>query len=251
MSARMLMTAGPQGLVVRITQAMRDPQVRTLAVAAGWDGVKPFTIEIAEGVDVAALRILSSAGGWDVPDDVLTIVNRGRLGGLAGTGFNDATRYGLRTQRRIKVINLGQIFGAGGDGGQGSLASCYYWYVNPVNYIQSSSGDPGRGQGFNRSSALSGPTIPITPKTTGQQGAVVTYSGAVGGGAAAWCRGGTSGNGGDIGQAGTAGSTDVGYGGTYVSPNTSQAFAGFPCAAVQGNSLITWIAQGNITGALT
>lgn len=250
MSARMLMTAGPQGLVVRITQAVRGPNIRALALAAGWDGVKPFTLDIAEGVDVAALRF-TDATEWAIPHDVLTIVNRGRIGGLAGTGYNDDGRFALRTVKRISVINLGQIFGAGGDAGQGSLASCYYWYVDPANYIQSSSGSPGGGQGFNRSSALTGLTIPITPKTTGQQGAVVTYSGAVGGGAAAWCRGGTSGNGGDIGQAGTAGSTNATYGGTYVSASTTQAFAGFPCQAVAGNSLITWLAQGTITGALT
>jgi hypothetical protein len=185
-----------------------------------------------------------------MPHDVLTIVNRGRLGGYVGVG-NDNQQYGLLAQARIKVLNLGEIFGAGGAGGGGSTASCYYWYVTPENYIASSGGVNGSGQGFSRTGVLTGLTIPISPKTAGRAGDVVTYSGATGGGAPAWCRGGTSGNGADIGQTGTAGSTDAAYGGTYVSPNTSQAFPGQVCKAVSGNSQITWLAQGTITGALT
>lgn len=241
----MLMTAGPTGLVVRITKAVREPNIRTLALAAGWDGVKPFTLEIAEGVDVAAMRVFT-----DIPDDVLTIVNRGRLGGYVGIG-NDNQQFGLVTGRRIKVLNLGEIFGAGGGGGDGSVASCYYWYVAPQNFIQSGSGTPGSGQGFSRTGTLTGLTIPISPKTIGQRGSVVTYSGAAGGGAAAWCQGGTSGNGGDIGQSGTAGASDVGFGGAYVSPSYTQPSAGQPCRAVSGNARITWLAQGTITGALS
>lgn len=243
MSARMLMTTGGGELVVRISTPVRNPDVRDLAIAAGWDGAAKFTLEIMAGVDVAALTI-----GANLPHDVITVINRGRLGGMRQANL-DVLKYGISTVRRLRVLNLGTIFGRGGYGGYGAGASCYYYSAALANLISAAGGIGGAGQGFSDSAAFVGLTIPIAQAYSGTNGGFTQYAGGIiGGTTAAWCSGGPGGDGGLIGATGLVGKTNTQFGGTYVSPETGIPQPGSASVAVAGDGLITWIELGIIQG---
>lgn len=247
MTARSLMKTGSSGLVITISQAVRNPNIRSLAVNAGWNLTSPFTVIVDSGVDVADLRLYSQ----DFPHDVVTLINYGRIGGLGGLTAGGNANAGLSVSARVAVYNYGEIFGEGGRGGQGSTASCYYYQVSAANALTSSGTAYGGGQGFNRTAPLTGKTIPIANATDSEIPSWAYYTGALWPGTtAAQCIGGIGGRGGLIGQSGQAGSSDVSYAGTYVSPSSTPAGPGGICRAVTGNSFITWGNLGLIKGEL-
>ena len=67
-AGRIVMSGG--AVTVIISASVRNPDVRALAVAAGWTGAGRIELRINAGVDVANLVIPAT-----IPNDCLTIVN--------------------------------------------------------------------------------------------------------------------------------------------------------------------------------
>ncbi|MCD2168062.1 hypothetical protein LPW39_23350, partial [Comamonas koreensis] len=111
--ARMISALGGH-VSMAIAASVRSPDIAALARARGWNGSGQITCTINAGVDVASLNI---AG---IPHDRLTIINRGRMGGVVNGGTAIYTRI------RIRIDNtLGTIFGGGGAGGNGAWKAIF------------------------------------------------------------------------------------------------------------------------------
>lgn len=227
--ARMISLGGH--VSIAIAASVRSPDIAALARARGWNGYGQITCTINPGVDVASLNI---AG---IPHDCLTIINKGRIGGVVNGGT------GLYTRTRIRIDNsAGTIFGGGGKGGNGGNASVWLTYDPNTYYANGTGGAGGTGQGF----TASGPITVVTdnakyPGTTGStersgSGTGVAYGGA-------------SGLPGLFGQAGANGDPGSftgtgGYNGSWT-PGIAGGVAG---AYVDGSSYVTWIANGTRQG---
>ncbi len=221
------------GVFVNITASVRAPDVRALAIAAGWDGLAPITLVINAGVDVASLSIPAT-----IPHDCLTILNYGRIGGVINSGV------GLTTVVRISINNQGTIFGGGGRGGYGG--SAYYRWTSSDALVTSAGGVYGAGAGFSSSG-----TVTMVAATSGVAGTKLTYTGdMIGGATAAWCQGGIGGVGGAIGIGGGNGSAGTYLKGSAYAAGQNNDWGSGTAAgnAVTGNSLITWVNLGTITG---
>ncbi|MBB6578015.1 hypothetical protein HNP33_002083 [Comamonas odontotermitis] len=183
-------------------------------------------------MDVASLNITG------IPHDCLTIINKGRIGGV----FNSGT--GLYTRTRIRIYNYGTIFGGGGKGGGGAWKSIF----RGTSYSATGNGGAGGdGAGFNTSG-----TPILVSQTSGNTGTSQTVGGpAIGGTTQGTATGGRGGDGGAIGMRGADGS----YGsttGTFESQSDGVAGNGAAAGAyVDGNSLVTWLATGTRLGNAT
>jgi hypothetical protein len=193
--------------------------LRTEAIAAGYDGVYPLyaTVTINSGVYLVSTSNNSSYAfqvDAAIPEgSILSLIvgasaiisGRGGNGGTANVGgIGGIGGIGLLIQRTITITNNGTIAGGGGGGG-GSAAS--------LGLPQGGGGRP-LGIGFN-AGTLTAP------------GAGRTFSTSRGG------------DGGNLGQAGNA--------------STGPAFfnrgGGAAGAAIVGVSLITWSPMGTILGS--
>lgn len=186
---------------------------------------------INPGVDVATLSISG------IPDDVLHVINNGRIGGVINSGT------GLYTRIRIRVTNNGTIFGGGGRGGNGGGAS--YSYSGGTS-DSAQGGVGGNGAGFTTSSTVSMVARDTSPAPT--SGTYVSYAGAIfPGDTRPWAQGGFGGSGGGIGVAGLSGGAGSSGGTGAIAPDS-----GAPGTAagyyVDGNSFITWLATGTRLG---
>ena len=215
--------------------------IRSAAIAAGWDEVTPanVTVVINAGVYVGA----SSTANFGITTgsfpagSVITIVNNGYIVGCGGAGGQGGSKYGsggsggsggsaISMNYPVTIQNNGSIFGGGGGGGGG-------------------------GAGYNDGG---------TPDGGGGGGGGAGYNG--GGGGA----GGPRYNGSDAGRAGGAGSTagpgaggaggDYGYnggnGGTWGAAGGAGSYGGgggAAGAAIRKNGFaLTW---GGTNGAST
>lgn len=231
MIARWLMAAGPKTTRLTISASVHNPDIRALAVAAGWGGAGGIELTINAGVDVVGLRVTN------LSHDMLKVINRGRIGGQAGGGV------GLWTDIRFSLDNSsGQILGSGGNGGDGGGASCFY----NGSYIGAAGGAGGSGAGF----WVSGNSVFFQNAQAGWEGGYQVYTGALlGGHTAPWVRGGAGGGGGAVGYPGFWGESGS-YGGSASGAVNEGGYSGVSGgAAVQGNALITWISLGTVTGS--
>lgn len=199
--------------------------VKTAAIAAGWDQISPLvsTVTVNAGVYVGS----STTGGYGFDTgssypagSSLTLVNNGFIIGAGGAGAPGwptaggpaATAGGTALIARVplKITNSGTIGGGGGGGGGGQ---------NSGNTYQGGGG--GGGAGYNGGAGGGGyPGGSPGTYTTGGAGGAGTPAGGAGG---------------NLGAAGSAGSSSAGAG------------AG---AAVSGNANITWLAAGTRLGAI-
>lgn len=231
MMSRWLMSSSRASVTVVIASAVRNPDVRALAIAAGWNGTSTFTVIINSGVDVASLNIAVA----NIPHDTLTIVNNGRIGGVINSG--DA----ITTTSRIKITNNGTIFGGGGQGGLGQRVTLTYRSdsVPVIGYA----GGGGNGAGFNTSG-----TLAFLNQTAGSSGTSETYTGPTFGETPPTATGGSGGGGGAMGQSGTSGNNGLASG-AYSSQVVSGPFNGAAAGRyIVGNSLVTWLANGTRLG---
>ncbi|MEJ5149769.1 hypothetical protein [Comamonas sp. MYb396] len=218
-------------MYITIAANVRSPDIRALAISAGWVGYEPLYCTINAGVDVAALSIPST-----IPSGLLTILNRGRIGAMVGGTF------GIYTRTTINIDNAGgTIFGAGGTGGEGGA----FRIQNPNSASYQAMGAPGAGgtgAGFNTSG-----TLALIAAQNGGLGSSETLGGpSVGGLGTSY--GGNGGAGGAIGQPGTAGqggSASGNYNLLQVYPPGSGQAAG---NYVDGQAFINWIATGTRLG---
>lgn len=229
------------------TQYSTPQNLRTLALAAGWNGTDAllFTNSAIISSNTTASPALTISGSFP---NGLVFVNTSYIVGMGGAGANadsvgNAGGTALTVSTTVSITNNGTIAGGGGGGGAGIS-----WAWNGLNRSTPGSGGasgltqapapgalyPGTSVGGQPSQYDSGTGMYSTPGASqnwGYGGRVSSYGGA----------GGTWGNqgqqGGDID--GLPGSPGRGY------------LGGAGGAAVTGNSNITWVATGTRYGSIS
>ena len=207
---------------LNIVANVANPNIPTLATNAGWNGKAPLVVNIT----AALVSSLNFPSNWSFPGGVtLKISSSTLVGGVASGGTAIITRVPL------KIENFGAIYGGGGPGGNGQgvyavSTDGYQFFAN--------GGAGGRGQGFESTSSVN-----VLPALAGAQGESIYYLGAN-------ANGGKGGDGGGWGQYGASG----GYGSWNPSGgNWYAAGAGQPPGAyIDGNSYVTWLANGTRAG---
>lgn len=215
-----------------ITGSTADANLRTLALAAGWNGSAPVVCTINGGV-----QVYSSAGGvamtvnGSFPGGV-TLINNGVIYGTGGTGGNGGTAVignfggsgsggnnggaGLAIYVPLKLTNNGSIWGCGGGGGGGG--SC---------------NNSAHTEGYNGGTGGTGAQYPSNSATAGGASTSTGYGSNKGG------------DGGSITSNGSAGDTPTGdyfalggNGGSYGNAigGTSQLTGGSTTGTYYGNT---------------
>lgn len=203
--------------------------LRSAALAGGWDGVKPLlaTVTINSGVVVSSNSTSTPAfdtGSGFPAGTQLTLINNGYVCGMGGAGGSyGAGKPGgaaLTAQFSLNVTNNQILAGGGGGGGSGQVSARGGGggrtgrFNSEGGYSANVAGPPGT---FNSGGA---PGYGGSPATTGPG-----YANDYGGGGGGW------------GAAGGSG------GGLYTGG------AGGP--SVTGNAYITWLATGTRYGSIT
>ncbi|UXC18566.1 hypothetical protein [Comamonas squillarum] len=228
MAYRPLLIKGP--VYITIAASVRSPDIRALAISAGWVGYEPLYCTINAGVDVATLTVSN------LPDWLLTLVVRGRVGGI----YNSGT--GLVATSKFNLDNAGGvIFGGGGQGGQGQSVNIF----RGTGYVATGTGGSGGvGAGFN------GANPPVMlPAGSGSSGSSQTVGGPnIGGTTQGTATGGSGGTGGAIGMTGNSGGS-ASTSGSFESSNyygtTTGELAGY---AIDGIANVNILAAGSILG---
>ena len=220
--------------------------LRTAALAAGWNGTTKVIATINSGVYVYSTSTGSYAltingsfpGGVELVNNGV-IVGRGGAGGVGDNnpGAGSSGGPGLLVQSSVSINNAsGRIAGGGGGGGGGGAGT---FCVSPCKsgccgyasyYAGGGGGGIGNGPGGNGGSAASGGS------------GTLTSAGSGGPGGGNGNPGGAGGAGGTYGSAGSKGAN------IYIFTGPNGGGAG---AALAGNSLITWLATGTRNGAIT
>lgn len=234
-----------------ISTNQTNANLRSLAIAAGWDQSKKVAATINSGVYIssnsvgtAALTVSGSfPGGVDLTNNGLIIGMGGSGGGQTNVIFGpgvagNAGGTALSTSVALSVNNAGTI--GGGGGGGGACGATYNFDVeNQQGWMQG-------GGGGGRSSAAANSAGGLTAFGSGYGAAGTVTAAGAGGLAPPYYNGGygtrgVGGTGGNWGSTGSAGTTGVWSGGS----------GGASGAAVSGNSNITWIATGTRLGPIT
>ncbi|QEA14281.1 hypothetical protein [Comamonas flocculans] len=204
------------------------PNIRNLAIAAGWNASAPLIVSITATTG-GAINVPSAASASFPGGLTLQIAAGARvLGAQVGPG---SSRGGtaIKVAQAITIDNLGSIIGGGGPGGYGGNAT--------AGGQTASGGAGGSGAGVSAGGYASW--------TSGTAGQTKTDTGFP----PAWeIKGGTGGRGGVEGAQGEAGSSGVIISGTGTAyPGNAGMPAGY---AVEGNSYITWINTGTRAGGV-
>ena len=244
--------------------------VRTAAIAAGWDGIAPLkaTVMVNAGVYVYSTSTASPAFDTGTPfpsGSTITLINNGYIYGMGGAGatggrsiFPSPTAEtpaagssggpALNAQAAITVVNIGVIAGGGGGGGGGGGA-----YRDSGGIVENcGGGGGGGGKGYNGGELGSGGStggggynVNGNAGTAGSKTANGTAgSGAASGGGEV---GGDGGNGAALGATGSSGT--AGTAGADGAAGSGSA-GGSPGNSVTGNSNITWTVTGTRTGPI-
>ena len=245
--------------------------VRTAAIAAGWDGIAPLkaTVMVNAGVYVYSTSTASPAFDTGTPfpsGSTITLINNGYIYGMGGAGatggrsiFPSPTAEtpaagssggpALNAQAAITVVNIGVIAGGGGGGGGGGGA-----YRDSGGWFNSGGGGGGGGQGYNGGalgsggSAGGGGTVAAADGNAGTAGSKTANGTAGSGGASGGGEvGGDGGNGAALGATGSSGT--AGTAGADGAAGSGSA-GGSPGNSVTGNSNITWAVTGTRTGPI-
>jgi hypothetical protein len=216
-----------------ITTNATNANLRTLAVAAGWNGSSAVACTINSGVIISGNTAGNSTAAMTIDGSFpagVTLVNNGQIRGRGGDGadgvVNSTGSTGGRGGRALtatvaaSIDNQGNIWAGGGGGGSGGTNKD----------IRSGGGGGGRSSNVNSSGG-------IGPGNSAGNGTLSAAGSGSGGGDLA----GNGGNGGDVGAAGAAGTNYAG---------TSGGAGGAGGQAVNGNSNITWINTGSRLGAI-
>ena len=234
-----------------ISSNQTNANLRTLALAAGWDGATRPVATIAAGVYFYATDTATPALtiNGSFPAGV-SLVNNGLIYGRGGNAGNGGVGSGsggsgasggnaLTASVAVSITNNGTISGGGGGGGGGGGVSTYDKVVINVG---------GGGGGGGRVNA-SGGTGGQQGSTTGGNGTAATLTAAGsggGGGSFSPYYGGSGGAGGNNAASGSSGS--VGYGNNGIGSGGAGGAGG---SAIVGNSNITWVSTGTRYGAIS
>ena len=246
--------------------------VRTAAIAAGWDGIAPLkaTVMVNAGVYVYSTSTASPAFDTGTPfpsGSTITLINNGYIYGMGGAGATGGRSIypspmaetpaagssggpALNAQAAITVVNIGVIAGGGGGGGGGGGA---YRDSGGMTF-NSGGGGGGGGQGYNGGALGSGGsaggagTVAAANGNAGTAGSKTANGTAGSGGASGGGEvGGDGGNGAALGATGSSGT--AGTAGADGAAGSGSA-GGSPGNSVTGNSNITWTVTGTRTGPI-
>lgn len=204
-----------------------NPNLSTLATAAGWNGTSPLIVNITASL-INTLQVTASfPGGITINISAST-----RVGGVIGSNAMTVTVP-------VSINNLGIISGGGGygGGGQGTWSD----YTLPASGSTRSwggGGAGGSGQGF-----ASAGSLVISAATGGTAGDYQSMG-------SGWAQGGSGGAGGNWGQAGTGGSFGS-WSGVQGGEWTPASGGGAAGLYLSGNSNVTWIATGTRLGGVS
>ena len=227
--------------IIIISANQTNLDLRTYALANGWDGSAALVITINSGIIINSVSsgspALTVTGSF--PSGV-TIVNNGGIygkgsdgaaGGSGGAGAvnnaDSATAGGtaLSVTTAVSITNNGTIAGGGGGGGGGAM-------VRRTARGLPTAGGGGGGGGQS------------SPNSAG--GAAGTGGGAGGNGGGISAFGGAGGTGGTWGSGGASGGAASSAGGANGAPGSG----GSAGSCTVGNSFITWTTVGTRLGPL-
>lgn len=261
--------------------------IRTAAIAAGWDGLRPIVARIFVNPGIVVTSASDGTPAFDtglgIPiGSVLELINSGDIVGAGGTGGTDynGSAWGpyhgngggiaFRAQYPIKVTNTGKMVGGGGGGG------CGLAFYNPPYSMYAFGGGGGGGAGRQTGpGGIGGASGGWGTAGNGASasGDFVTPGAGGGGGGTSYAYqyqtgtdakgnpvygtayyygyGGNGGIGGAPGSAGTAGTvcTSPTFGSGYFYGLKGNGGGAGP--AVLGNAIVTWISTGTRTGPIT
>ena len=267
----MLLAGGGFAFNYVISADTANFNVRTAAIAAGWDGIAPLkaTVMVNAGVYVYSTSTASPAFDTGTPfpsGSTITLINNGYIYGMGGAGATGGRSIppspmaetpaagssggpALNAQAAITVVNIGVIAGGGGGGGGGGGA-----YRDSGGWFNSGGGGGGGGQGYNGGALGSGGsaggagTIAAADGNAGTAGSKTANGTAGSGGASGGGEvGGDGGNGAALGATGSSGT--AGTAGADGAAGSGSA-GGSPGNSVTGNSNITWAVTGTRTGPI-
>ena len=249
-----------------ISSNQTNANLRTLAIAAGWNGSSTLNVTINSVVFVYSTSTATPARtvNGSFPGGV-TLVNGGTIQGQGGAGARggicsltsgysttqptlsaapagSAGGLALAVSSAITITNNGRIAGGGGGGGGGTAR---YNNDGKGNFTGASGGGGGGALGGNGGAAgaggggTAGNGVAGTQTTAGAGGARGVNP------ANGWF-GGAGGAGGSYAANGTSGVT-VASGTAYTNGSSGGAGGG----AITGNSNITWLATGTRNGSIT
>lgn len=265
--AVLLMVSGgstPFSFTPTISADTSNYNLRSAALAAGWDGVAPLnaTVTINSGIVVSANATSQYAfdtGASFPAGSTLALVNNGYILGMGGAGgstYNAPTAGqpggpALYAQAAITITNNGTIGGGGGGGGRGSI----YDSEQDGELYGGGAGGGGRS-GRTNSAGGTGANLDGVGVQNAGNGGAGTFSAAGGGGVGGitsdyYGPGSSGGAGGGWGAAGSAGQNSTAGGTGYEVLYAAQTAGGAGGAAVVGNSNITWAATGTRLGSIT
>ncbi|WP_182342556.1 hypothetical protein [Comamonas koreensis] len=228
MAYRPPLIKGP--VYITIAASVRSPDIRALAISAGWVGFEALYCTINAGVDVATITVAN------IPDYLLTVINRGRIGGV----YNSGT--GLVASSKFNLDNAGGvIFGGGGQGGTGQTV---YIFRGTGYSGTGNGGSGGIGAGFN------GADPPVMLNAgSGNSGTSQTVGGpAIGGSTQGIAYGGSGGSGGAIGIQGATGNDGSTSGSFESQSRTGPATGSLAGYAIDGIANVNILAAGSILG---
>ncbi len=261
----MLVGASGGAFSLILSTSQTNLNVRTAALAAGWNGLLPLSVVINSGVTVSsnstAIPALTVDGEYPLG---VTLINRGSIFGMGGAGGNGAQTNDYINSSPLNVLatvgapgglalsvastltldNSAGVIGGGGGGGGGG--GTYYFpgsKDDPDDELWSGSGGGGGITGTTNSSGGIGRPVGAASadfKQPGTNGTNGTISSAGTGGLG----GVDGGNGGSRGAAGAAGSSFY-----NLLPSAAGGAGG---GAISGNSFITYIGStGTRLGSIT
>lgn len=256
-----------------ISTNQQELNLRTWALANGWNGTSQATITVASGVyiwsDNTAVAGLTIDGSWS---GGLTLVNNGFIMGKGGNGATAVSTAGspgghaISLGVNVSITNNGYIAGGGGGGGVGSGSGWRGyggggaggglggggWFSASINQPPFAGGAPGGYGGGNSSEGYGGGRI-LPGSLANQAGG--QGSGSEDGSLAVWQNGGLGGTTNAIGANGASGSgaTGAGGGGGWgANGGSGAAGGGAGGKAVNLNGYtVTWVATGTRYGAIS
>ena len=267
-SARAYGAGGATSFQITISSNQTNLDLRTYALAAGWDGVSQPQIRIGSGVYISSNNTstpaLTVAGSF--PNGVV-LINSGYIVGMGGAGGAGANGMSfvvppvgsgssgglaLSVSAAVFINNLGTIAGGGGGGGGGAALANVTFGSAGQGW---GGGGGGGGQSSNTNSAGGGGGTSFNQRSrdsaAGGSGTISSAgSGGLGGAAPnPTFFAGVGGNGGSWGVAGSSGTAGQSPGQTYE--QSAFGSGGAAGGSVTGNSNITWIAFGTRTGPIS
>jgi len=249
------------GFSFTISADTANVNLRTAAVAAGWNQVLPVVATIGAGVNIYSTSTATSAltidGTWA---GGVTLVNNGNIVGKGGAGGDGGTSdlnnpptatngtngsaggKALAVTVAVSINNSSGVIGGGGGGGGGGAGVATGGSGGASSVINPTGGSSTNGGTGGTSTYTAG-------GSSGTSGsASINNNGVINSGYAS-CDGGSGGAGGTLGTVGNSGNS-TGSNPTERDGATGGS-GGAAGACLTGNSNITWIATGTRYGTIS